>query len=127
MSRQTVSSQASRSHQDDALRLPQHSKFSQQPTPAHLSERNNVDVDEAKGGVAKKKSAAHVGPQNRPGEERDSLNEKQNARINRSHPGDAREVPGGAAKARRAGPHGKPIHADGSNDATSGKSVARIG
>jgi hypothetical protein len=117
---------ASRSHPEDSRG--EHSKASQKPSPANASVRDNIDIDEAKGGVKKVVATpAHVGPQNQPGQERDALNESQINRVSRPVPQDAKEVPGGAAKARRAGPHGKQIHADGSNDATSGKSVARIG
>ena len=131
MSKQTVvRNQASRSHQEDALGKPQHTKASQRPlTPAHESVRESIDVDEAKGGVKKVvRDPGHVGPQNRPGEERDSLNEKQIARIDRSHPGDAREISNGAAKARKAGPHGNQIDASGDNNAAPKKRhLARIG
>jgi hypothetical protein len=130
MSKQTaVRNQASCSHPEDALGVG-HSKSVQKPNPAHLSQRENVDVDEAlgNGGAKKHATRAHTGPQNQPGQERDSLNEAQINRIPRPVPGDAKEVPGGATKARRAGPHGKQIHVDGSNDAATGpKKVARIG
>jgi hypothetical protein len=118
---------ASRSHSEDALSG--HPKNVQRPAPAHTSVRDNIDIDEAKGGVKKTKATpAHVGPQNQPGQECDSLNERQIKRVSRPVPPDAKEVPGGAAKARRAGPHGKQIHADGSNDAATGPNkVARIG
>lgn len=117
----------SRSHPEDSRG--EHSKASQKPSPAHTSVRDNIDIDEALGGVSKKKaSPAHVGAQNQPGQERDSLNERQIKRVSRPVPRDAKEVPGGARKARNAGPHGKQIHADGSNDAATGpKKVARIG
>ena len=119
--------QASKSHTEDALRG--HSKASQRPVPAHTSVRDDIEIDEALGGVGKKKATpAHVGPQNQLGQERDSLNERQIQRIPRPVPGDAKDVPGGARKARNAGPHGRVIHADGTSQATpSKKQVAKIG
>ena len=123
----STKSQASQSHPEDSRG--EHSKASQKPSPAHTSVRDNIDIDEALGGVGKKKaSPAHVGAQNQPGQERDSLNERQINRVSRPLPGDAREVPGGARKARNAGPHGSAIHADGSSQAAPNKHhVAKIG
>jgi|ERR1700730_13949958 len=125
MSKQTVSkNQASRSVPEDSLGKPQHTKASQRPvTPAHESVRDNIDIDESKGGSGPKKKAApaNVGFWNEPGQERDSLNKRQINRVSRPVPGDAKEVPGGAAKARRAGPHGSVIHVDGTSQATGKK------
>jgi hypothetical protein len=121
---------ASRSHPEDALGKNQHTKASQKPSPANTSVRDNIDIDEALGNGRAKKHAtpAHVGPHNQPGQECDSLNERQINRIPRPVPGDAKEVPGGAAKARRAGPHGSVIHADGTSQASpTKKQVAKIG
>ena len=117
----------SRSHPEDSLGS--HTKASQRPQPAHTSVRDNIDVDEAKGGVKKVVATrAHTGPQNQPGQECDSLNERQITRIPRPVPQDAKEIPGGARKARNAGPHGSAIQTDGSSQAASNKhNVARIG
>ena len=127
MSRQTaVSNQASFSHPEDALRKKQHSKSSQQPTPAHLSERNNVDVEESLGGVKKVKSTTATHYHDRKNEHEETL--RKGAFQNRKHPGDAKEFPNGAAKARKAGPHGAQIDASGDNNAAPKKHrVAKIG
>jgi hypothetical protein len=84
----------SRSDPEDSLGS--HTKASQRPQPAHTSVRDNVDIDEAlgNGGAKKHATPAHVGPQNQPGQERDSLNERQINRVSRPVPGDAKEVPG---------------------------------
>ena len=128
MSKQLSKNQASRSHPEESMPgvYGTRSKESLKPAPAHESVRDNIDVDESKGGVGKKKAApAHVGPQNQPGQERDSLNEKQINRVSRPVPGDAKEVPGAAARARQE-THGKLINADGTSQATPGTKVARL-
>jgi hypothetical protein len=106
---QASKSQASRSHPEDSRR--EHSKASQKPSPANASVRDNIDIDEAKGGVKKVVATpAHVGPHNEHGQERDSLNERQINRVSRPVPQDAKEVPGGARKARRySGTADKPL------------------
>jgi hypothetical protein len=71
-----------------------------------------------------KGTAPHVGPWNVPGEERETL--REGAFSNRKQ-GEVREVPGAAARARRA-THGKLIHADGSSQAQPNKHhIAKIG
>jgi hypothetical protein len=120
--------QASRSHPEDSRG--EHSKASQKPSPANSQPgKTSTNVHESRDVVQKTKpTPAHVGPHKQPGQERDSLNQAQANRVSRPVPGDAKEVPGGAAKARNAGPHGSVIHADGSSQATpSKKQVARIG
>ena len=68
MSKQTVSkNQASRSDVHDSMPgvYGAHSKESQRPEPAHqyTGQRPSLNIDEAKGGVKKKKPApAHQGP-----------------------------------------------------------------
>ena len=124
----STNSKASRSHPEDALGA--HSKASQRPMPANSQPgTTSTNVHEARDVVQKRKpTPAHVGPHNQPGQERDSLNERQIKRVSRPVPADAQEVPGAAARARRAGPHGKVIHADGTSQATpSKKQVAKIG
>jgi hypothetical protein len=118
---------ASKSHVDDAKGG--HSKESQRPEPAnqYTGSRTSLDVNEARDKTSKKKAApANGGFHNRPNEERDSLNEAQSNRVSRPVPANAKEVPNGAAKARRAGPHGSVMHADGSSQAAPNKhNVAR--
>ena len=124
---QASKSQASRSHPEDALGA--HSKASQRPVPANSQPgTTSTNIHEARDVVQKKKpTPAHVGPQNQPGQERDSLNEGQINRVSRSVPQDAKEVPGGARKARNAG-YGSVIHADGSSQAAPNRhNVAKIG
>src|SRR5712664_925064 len=112
MSKQTVSkNQASRSVPEDSLGATP--KSVQKATPAHeyTGQRTSLDIDEARDKTSKKKPApANGGFHSQPGQERDSLNEAQINRVSRPVPGDAKETPGGAAKARRAGPHGSVIH-----------------
>ena len=118
----------SKSHVDDAKGG--HSKQSQRPEPAHqyAGQRTSLDVDEAKQRTSKKKpEPAHLTHfHDLKGEHEETL--RAGAFPNRKHPGDAKEVPGGAAKARRAGPHGHQVDTNGDNDATPKKRhVARIG
>jgi hypothetical protein len=122
-------SQASRSHPEDALGKQQHTKASQRPAPANSQPgTTSNNVHESRDVILKKTPIpAHVGPQNQPGQERDSLNETQINRVGRPVPGDAKETPNGAAKARRA-TYGRVIHADGSSQAQPNTHrVAKIG
>src|SRR4029077_7778220 len=130
MSKQTASkNQASRSDVHDSMPnvydVP--SKDGQRPSPAHISVRDNIDVDESKGGESKKKNEAkRTHFHDLPGEHEETL--RKGAFQNRKHPGDAKEVPNGAARARKAGPHGAQIDASGDNNAAQKKRrVARIG
>src|ERR1700719_3905747 len=112
---QASRSQASKSSPEDALgKIP---KSIQKAVPAHVGAFTSTsDINEALGGKTKKMAPpANGGFQNQPGQERDSLNERQLSRVSRPVPGDAKEVPNGAAKARRAGPHGKIVQTDGSS------------
>ena len=87
MSRQTaVRSQASRSHPEDALGKPQHTKDSQRPEPAHQysGDRTSLDPCESITLTPKRKPApANIRPHKQVGQERDSLGEKQIARLRR--------------------------------------------
>jgi len=131
MSKQTVSkNQASRSDVHDSMpnvyTVP--SKESQRPEPANSTTRDNINVDESKGGVKKRKATpAHLTHfHDLKGEHEET---KDSSRFtNRKNPGDAKEISHGAAKARNAGPHGNVIHADGTSQASpSKKQVAKIG
>src|ERR1700724_1269113 len=96
--------QASKSHPEDTLGS--HSKKSQTPVPANSqSGTTSRDIHESRDVTQKTKpTPAHVGPWKVPGEERESL--REGAFRNRQHPGDAKEIPNAAARARRA-IHGK--------------------
>ena|SRR5258708_37608272 len=119
--------QASKSDPRDALGGTDKNK--QKPENAHVykGQRTSLDPCESRDRTPKKKpEAAHVGPWNIPGEHEETL--RKGAFPNRKAPGDAKEVPGGAAKARRAGPHGSQINSSSDNNAAPKKRhTARIG
>ena len=86
--------------------------------------RDNVDVDETKGGVSKKKAApAHVGQWNIPGEHEETL--RKGAFPNREA-GVVKESGPKRVQAARQETHGKLINADGTSQATPGTKVARL-
>jgi hypothetical protein len=125
-----VSKQASRSHPEESMPgvYGEKSKASLRPvSPANSQPGSTSHPEEALGGHVKKHAVpAHVGVHKEQGQEHDSLSKLN--RFDRSVPGDAREVPNGAARARRAGPHGSQIDSSGDNNAAPKKRhLAKIG
>src|SRR5258708_7181918 len=119
--------QASKSHPEDSRG--EHSKASQKPSPANSQPgTTSTNVHESRDVVQKTKpTPAHLTRfHDLKGEHEET---KDASRFtNRKHPGDAKEISNGAAKARNAGPHGNVIHADGTSQASpSKKQVAKIG
>jgi len=118
--------QASRSHPEDSRG--EHSKASQKPSPANSQPgTTSTNVHESRDVVQKKKpTPAHLTHfHDLKGEHEET---KDSSRFTNRKQGDVKEIAGAAAKARRAGPHGSVIHADGSSQAASNKhNVAKIG
>jgi hypothetical protein len=119
--------QGSRSDVNDSLGHT--SKDRQRPIPANSQPgTTSTNVHESRDVVQKEKpTPAHLTHfHDLQGEHKESL--REGAFPNRKHPGDAKEVPNGATRARRTGPHGHVIHADGSSQAQPNKHrIAKIG